>query len=248
LTGEKSPKDILNQLWKSKSEFPAAIIGVFPNAEQCKRLPDLIEDCLHFLETRKTDKRWMRVLITLNAETAIEWFNFERDYREAIEERMDAVVSPHKLDIPGIRQRLALATPEKVYTEDVCKKVRKATGGWPFLIDKVFRLCEKETDPRPAADKVYQMISDPNSELSNNFLKSIEVDTRHYFWQVVETIIDLEEENIPVELFDEVILEEHPAIYDKRVDIVEYLRRFGVLCVQVDSISVDPIIRGMFQN
>lgn len=248
LTEEESPKDILNQLWKSKSEFPAAIIGVFPNAEQCKRLPDLIEDCLHFLETRKTDKRWMRVLITLNAETAIEWFNFERDYREAIEERMDAVVSPHKLDIPGIRQRLALATPEKVYTEDVCKKVRKATGGWPFLIDEVFRLCEKETDPRPAAEKVYQMISDPNSELSNNFLNSIEVDTRHHFWRVVETIIDLEEENIPVDLFDEVILEEHPAIYDKRVDIVEYLRRFGVLCVQVDSIAVDPIIRGMFQN
>ena len=239
---------ILNTAWKKKADFPAIIFTLFPKKKSGKELADLIEEALKFTGARTSQKRWMRIFFALDSDTTFQWHELPTTHREALEEKTDAALFPYKLDKIGIQQRLSQSKPEKVYTEDACSIVESSTGGWPWLVNTLFDLCKGETDARPGAIKISNMLSEPNSKLSTAFRKCLGVETYPDAWQLTKALIQWDEEEIPEDIFGEYLSEEYPNLFKKRLNIIEYLKRFGIIDVRADTLTLDPIVRKLVRT
>ena len=91
------------------------------------------------------------------------------------------------------------------------------------------------------------MLSEPNSKLSTAFRKCLGVETYPDAWQLTKALIQWDEEEIPEDIFGEYLSEEYPNLFKKRLNIIEYLKRFGIIDVRADTLTLDPIVRKLIR-
>ena len=72
-------------------------------------------------------------------------------------------------DSEGIRLRLSME--QKIENAPVCERIEEVTGGWPILLDEVFRR-SVGVAPRPAVDDVAEELLKP-SPLREQFVASL---------------------------------------------------------------------------
>lgn len=110
----------------------------------------MVETAARFCGRRqKSQRQWMRVLFIFDPTATWNWLQLPAERREELEETCDALVPLARWDSEGIRLRLSME--QKMEDAPVRERIEEVTGGWPILLDEVFRR-STGVDPRPAAD------------------------------------------------------------------------------------------------
>ena len=95
----------------------------------------------------RSKKRWMRILFVFDPESTRNWLSLSHQQRQEIENQVDVVTFPRRWNLLGIRQRLR--QQDKIDSDEVCRTVLEATGGWPSLLDVLFERCGPPGRPSP---------------------------------------------------------------------------------------------------
>ena len=133
-------------------------------------MAELVETALGFCGRRhKSQRQWMRVLFIFDPVATWNWIQLPTKRRENLEEACDAVVPLARWDSEGIRLRLSME--QKMEDAPVCERIEEVTGGWPILLDEVFRR-SAGVDLRPAADNVAEELL-RQSPLLERFVTSL---------------------------------------------------------------------------
>ena len=135
---------------------------------------EMVEAALEFCgRHQKSRASWIRVFLIFDPASSWRWMQIPERSRERLEDRADAVVALSRWTRDAIHLRLA--ANEKMDTEAVCEHVERVTGGWPFLLDRLFKKCGSELDPRRAIDEIELALSD-EGDLKSQFKAALGID------------------------------------------------------------------------
>lgn len=191
---------------------------------------------------KRTRKQWVRVIFLLPAPAAWAWVSQPPAVLAELERLADAVVSPHRWNATGVRQRLE--QHEIPGSEPIIQEVLAVTGGWPFLLDRVFNECSHGADVRGPLQRLANTLKQPGSELRNSFIKSLGVKDQSIPQIVLTFLKDLgpSEPEIVHELMAD------PKISaDQCASALEFLVRMGCVQRRIDKtgaeiIEVEPTV------
>jgi hypothetical protein len=199
----------------------------------------------------KRQRQWMRILFILDPEHTWRWLGLPKSDRLFLENQVDVATYLRRWNLRSVSQRLAQR--DKIHSEEVCQEVLQATGGWPYLLDELFRRCGLHDDPRPYASELRQELATSGSPLSLGFWKALGLDAHRNVLRMLEFI--LKEREIPVDLAEPWHLAEliGPADAQLATEEVEatllYLRYMGTIETTRDgSLRVEPVIAGMLRQ
>src|SRR5690606_28807972 len=99
---------------------------------------------------QQTRSRWVKIVFTFDPAATWQWLTLPSERRKRLENQADAVVTPTRWTMTGIKQRLRHG--DVIDTEDVCQSILLATGGWHVLVDQLFAAIKDQFEPRPIAD------------------------------------------------------------------------------------------------
>ena len=187
------------------------------------------------LQSERSKKRSMRILFVFDPESAWNWLSLSQQQRQEIENQVDVVTFPRRWNLSGIRQRLR--QQDKMASDSVCRAVLEETGGWSSLLDELFKRCRLQNDPLPAVNTIRQDLGDPDSQLSQDFKRSLGLcDIAYRILEFIKTEGD-GEKGISVELVDPELID---GLSQDECDVaVEYMRRLGCIELQGDQLSVE---------
>src|SRR5206468_1016953 len=114
-------------------------------------------------------KGWTRLLLLFDARATWHWLALTNHLE--LEEKADASIVARRWSVPGIRQRLAMH--DKLHSDEVCKKIFQATGGWPYLLDELFARCRAHDDARPFAEGIERELTVMDSPIRQQFVRSL---------------------------------------------------------------------------
>ena len=233
---------VLTAKWKSDRNLQCLVFSVQPTGLSSSALGELVKVALKFCETRQSVERWLRVLFLFDPDASAAWFNLDPAVRDDLEDRAEAVISPLFWNKIAIEQRLAFHKHEKLHRDTDCKAVLKATGGWPYIVDELFKLCEMETDPTPVSREITRKLDDVGSELSQEFRLRLGV---HY--RPAESLLSLMrriDEPIPLDDFEEYVECKSVSLSTQECrNARQYLLRLRVVIEEDEAVEVDPIVR-----
>ena len=207
----------------------------------------LVEGGVDFCNRHFSKKKALRLYYLFDPEATWEWLKIGLPTRELINTITDAVLSPRKWTVAGIKQRLS--QNDKLYSEIVCDDVYQATGGWPILVDMLFDKCGRIDDPRPFAKQIESGLSQSNSEISIKFKTSLGLDSITGIKGLIEYMIQLQSDQIPVDLITPENIQDIPGCTQEFCDqAIEYLKRMGIIDRTSDVVYVDQLVQRVFKQ
>ncbi|MGH9766476.1 MAG: AAA family ATPase, partial [Blastocatellia bacterium] len=120
-----------------------------------------IRESVRFCRSRRSQKQWLRVIFLFDLDASWQWLLLPTSERNAMEEEVDATVAVRRWNLPGVRQRLSQSS--KIYSDEVCQAVLRATGGWLWLLNLLLNRCRHD-DPRSCAATLTRELADPNNQ------------------------------------------------------------------------------------
>ena len=151
--------------------------------------------------------------------------------------------------IEGIRQRLRHR--DWMDTEEVCRKVHEATGGWGWLLDQLFAQ-NRENDPRPAAERLRARLF-KEAEFAQRLIRLIGLDVDRRISSVLRKLAHEDDgKGIPMELLPELLT--LPLKKEDFQRLINYLERIRVISIEGDSpggeslLYVEPLIRDLMRH
>ena len=228
----------LHQCWERRTQYRKLVAAVFLDSASGELLEKLVECACYFAESRRVPYSLIRVIFVLGPEAALHWFDVPVEARNRLEERV-TVVGPLRYDVVGVQQRLALAPTEKAHDDRACERVMAVTGGWPMLVARLLSMSEKATDAGKAVDKMEKDLASERSDLRRDFIESLGLDKGSPAHRMAAIIKGQEVEK---EFFVEYIEELMPELAGKAKDLVEYLRRNGIVEIGRDALRLDPVV------
>lgn len=133
----RSAEAIQQQLKQFIKENPSAglLIAYRELEGDAEKMADEILGAVHLCNQIRNNK--LRVCFALDSQATWQWFQLPRGQREAVEERVEVVMSLQHWDSVGIKQRLIMEPgAEEVIPDRLINKLIDATGGWPCLLDE----------------------------------------------------------------------------------------------------------------
>lgn len=231
----------LREFLEARSKHERLII--FQKADgSAESMTERVREALRFCRTRRSQKQWMRILFAFDCQSSWQWMSLPQNLRAEMEERCDAALSAHKWNLFGIRQRLARAN--KLYSDEVCQEVLRATGGWLWLLDNLFNRCQQD-DPRGCAQSIEHELAEVGSDFSQQWRKTLSLDDKPDALRVLRFILSEEgSDGVPRDLVAPEFLGEGRTVSQAECDAaVEYLQRMGCVDLQNDLLRVDSIVR-----
>ena len=215
----------------------------------CYRPPDKARDNLGSLadcalkfcrrHQSRSGERWLRILFLFDPLTTWAWLSLPEQQREKLENLTDAVARPHLWNLSGVRQRLS--QHNKMDSEEVCRFVLEATGGWPLLLGELFRRCGTEDDPRPSAKAIGEEVARSDSALGRQFRASLGLDINEEVRRVWEFI--RQEDQVPAEWINPDMVGGASTLKaEVCASAVEYLEWMGCLSVHRDLDSEETMV------
>ena len=186
----------------------------------------------------RSKKRSMRILFVFDPKSTWNWLSLSQQQRQELENQVDVVTFPRRWNLSGIRQRLR--QQDKMDLDPVCRAVLEGTGGWSSLLDELFKRCGLQNDPRSAVDTIKRDLGDPDSQLSQDFKRSLGLsDVTERVLRFVKTEGD-REKGISVEFVDPEFVN---GLSQSECDTaVTYLQRLGCIELQGDQLSVERTV------
>lgn len=215
------------------------------------QLAEQVESAIEVCRRReKTQRQWMRLLFILDPEETWEWLALPEDRREEMENQVDSLVFAGQWNHAGIRQRLEQRN--MMSTDEVCREVAVATGGWPLLLEELFDRCGSQVDPRSCAGEIAKELSDPASRLTLAFRAALGIDVVPAGHHLVKFL--QEEPRVPLGMIfpkvDPIVVEMvggEPTLSPEDCgSILEFLRRIGCVKTDAESIFLEDTFRKVF--
>jgi hypothetical protein len=202
-----------------------------------------VRECVRFCRSRRSQKQWLRVIFLFDDTAAWHWLLLPAEERNAIEEQVDASVAVRRLNLPGVRQRLSQSN--KMYSDEVCQAVQRATGGWPWLLDHLHKN-SRHDDPRSDAAALAQRLANPSDSLFLQWHTVVMPCSDHPALQVLRFISQEQAENgVPREL---ITPEFGAGASQEECDAaVEFLLRMGLLDAHDQSLCVEAVVQLMLK-
>jgi hypothetical protein len=195
-----------------------------------------VSESVRFCRSRRSQKQWLRVIFLFDGDASWQWLQLPVTERRAMEEQVDVTVAVRRWNLPGVRQRLSQSN--KIYSDEVCQGVLRATGGWPWLLNHLFNRCRHD-DPRSCAAAIAQELADTNSDLSRQWRGVLMLDDDQVPSKVLRFISQWHEEGgVPREW---ITPEEISASKEECDAAVELLLRMGLIDAHDQSLCVEPI-------
>ena len=186
--------------------------------------------------------QWLRVVLALDPYHTWRWLRLPVEERQGLENQVDATVSLRRWNLVGVRQRLMQHRPEILSSDDACRAVLGATGGWRFLLDEFIKHCGKETDRHPHAEQFLQLLQDKDNPLHKQFRERVGK-FRSPELQLTFAAV-CQEGTVPMELFRPDLLPGCGALADHDCSAAaEYLERLGLVDRSGNDLIVEPIAK-----
>jgi hypothetical protein len=205
-----------------------------------------IEVALDFHKGLWSKKRWMRTIFLFGASATWNWVRGDADRRASIERRAGVVVSPPLWDELGVRQRLF--DLKKVDTAEAVRAVLRATGGWPWLLDRLFEKSPKAENMSIAASDLERRLVEEGD--ANAFLATLGIEAGTLPWSVLRILQDLGQisQNDMGELFEFVVsmFPTEEVVTMQTCELaVEYLKRMNCVAFKGNLVLMDPVVKAV---
>jgi hypothetical protein len=201
-----------------------------------------IEGCvrsvLDFCKAHPSERRWLRVHMVLDPASTWKWLSLRGTAREDLESRADAVVTPRKWGLAGIRKRLE--QQDRPASDDVCRQVLAATGGWPGLLEALVSDAAHE-NPAAAATNLTVVLGPHDGDMAARFRQSLGLDcsdAASRLFSFVRSSPDL-----PVEYISPVLLGEYGIHSEGESEAaLKFLETIGCIDVVKDLVVADSVV------
>lgn len=200
-----------------------------------------IESALSFCQRQQPKDRWLRVLFLLDHRANWHWLGLPTQRRMEIEEASDAALWCHPWSLSAIRRRLA--QHEKMDPNDatMSQEVLSATGGWPYLLDALFRRAEKENDLRPCLREIAQELTTPDSILVTEFRSQLGKNA--IAQRVLNFVLSTGQGWLEEEYLTPDLIGGHPELTVAQcAQAIEYLERLSLIERKNETLIVNPIV------
>jgi hypothetical protein len=228
----------LQKLSGTQSHYQKQVLYQFVNSqgeiEQC------VNTALEFCKTRRSDGRVTRLILIFGPAAIWKWLALPSPLRDRLEAEADACVCVRPWTQAGIARRLELQSmAAPAYT---CELVYETTGGWPLLLDELFKLCTT-ADPVEAAHLIQEGLLIKDSPLVLKFRAALGVDTSPVALEILNLLSqhDQLEKGFfsPEFLSTQCTLEESNAALD-------FLAKTSCVQFQQDQVKCDPLVAKLF--
>lgn len=195
----------------------------------------------------KRRDQWLRVIFAFDPISTWEWLQLPMNERESLENQVDVPIVLTRWDVVGIRQRLNQHQPELLSSDQACKAVLDATGGWHWLLDNFIKRCAGQTDPYPQAEALRRDLEqDPTSQ--QKFLELLGISPSSPVAQTFHFICQ-EEKGVPADLFVPEMLKGYVDLADQNCEtILEYLERMGLVNWDGENIVAEPVAKRVCEH
>lgn len=205
---------------------------------------DLVLEAVDFCRRhQKSRKQWVRVIFLFDAAATMTWLSQSHEVRDSFENSVDAIVIPQRWDAIAIRQRLE--QHQKMHSDKICNRILEVTGGWPFLLDHLFKLSEVNDDPGPRIDEVEHQLLQEQSSLGEQFYGLLGIQDNSNALQILNFMT--QEPEVPLDLIEEPDLV--PSVSkDECKQAVEYLLRMNCLELKEEVLSVEATVKRVVER
>jgi len=213
-----------------------------PAVNKPENLESLVREALNFCRRHQSRERWMRVLFIFDPQATWAWLSLPQGLRTDLENRADAVAFPRRWNPVGVRQRLA--QHDKMHSDEICQQVLRATGGWYYLLENLFARCGKQDDPRPSAQGIEGELADPDSQLRQQFFRSLGLEVSNTVYRVLDFVLQEPENEVSADfvIMPELVEGEPALTPEECVRAIEYLQRMGCVDLHGDMLFVDTVV------
>jgi len=158
-----------------KENSSAGLLIAYRELEgDAEKMADEILGAVHLCNQIRNNSNKLRVCFALDSQAAWQWFQLPRERREAVEERVEVVMSLQHWDSVGIKQRLIMEPgAEEVIPDRLITKMIDATGGWPCLLDE-YKASRSESGTAHTIEKFHQEVRE-SSSIIRSFLSALEI-------------------------------------------------------------------------
>jgi hypothetical protein len=167
----------------------------------------VVRQAIKFCQRRgRTERQWLRILLCFDAAGTWAWHALPAGVRRELENAADALAHLARWDEDAILFHLKQA--DQMNLPAVGRHLLRATGGWPILLDEVFRRCGEADDPREAADLLAAELR-ADTPWRNKFRAALGLDSLPQASEVIELLRQLGEGSFEP-AFLALVLEEPP--------------------------------------
>lgn len=209
----------------------ASLAGDFSGIET------LVRTSVEFCRKReRTERQWLRVLLAFDPQAAWAWHLLPDTLRAELENTVSASVRLRRWDETDIELHLESLSPERMVLVDVVNCLQEATGGWPWLLDQVFKRCSDTLEPRRAAAAVQDEL-DTESALRAEFLTSLGLPSVPRADQLLAVLRQFGRDAIEADFLRLALLEAVGSEAELAA-VFSFLRDLGILERQGDNFQV----------
>lgn len=238
-------------LERHRKSIRLLILRRLPSGSEPQAIVNQIRGAIRWCQkhSRTRTPSQVQVLFLFDPAAIWTWVRVDGKIRQSLEDEARTVITLSRWTIEGIRQRLRHR--DWMDTEEVCRKVYEATGGWGWLLDLLFDQ-NQENDPRPAAERLRARLFE-ETEFSWNFIRRAGLDVDNRISPVLRELAREDDgKGIPVELLPELINLQLGK--DEFQRVIDYLERIRVISIERDLLKgepllyVEPLIRDLMRN
>lgn len=235
--------DYLRDITKKKSSTSSLTLTACQFVDSySKGLDDAVQSAQSFISEngKKLNKKGFRMYFIVNPETYWNWMLSGSDLRNELEAN-GSFIALSRWNETGVIHMLELI--DKLYNNDVSKKVFDASGGWPVLLEKIIQRVGTETDLRDIANDFYYEF-EHNDFIKNSFIKGTGLMVSTDVIEVFKYLI--ENPGITDEYVTPELIESDLELTDSLCSFaLKYLIQFGIVDRKGEFFEVEPFITKM---
>ena len=237
--GERLPSWLESEIQAAGQCEYIVILGQ-PVGATAEELVNLVESAQSFCEKHGARRKVLRIVFLLDPPATFTWLRQDPGRRTALEERLDAAITPRRWNITGLRPRMMKL--DKMATDEICQCVLQVTGGWAHLLDRLLERAGKNIDVRPAVEQMERELLDLGQPLAVQFRETLGIQGNEIARRTLEFIA--QEKQVTAEFVTPVMLGGQPDLSTGECSqALEYLLRMGLVDQQGDVLTVEPVAK-----
>lgn len=219
-----------------------------------QQLTDIVASVARVVAKQRSRSRSLRWTLLFDPPAMRHWWNTSHGAPEDVEARVDSLVVITRWDRRMVERFLLNA--ERLSTPPVVSKILEITGGWPWLMEHLWRFIQEEAaatrdlpDPTPAAERLDEALRNDVEGLRTAFRTALAIDEIPHGTALVRLLHDLgpvpsEDLQVAVSAADDDTLKLDAELgldSGALTSSVEALVRMGIVERTTDGLKVEPV-------